>query len=156
VDAALIAHFFGSKRGLFDAAIEVPLKEDMPALVRFRTSDKEPVERLATLYVELWSTPEIAQALATIITEAAHDTSAARAMARFMFTWVGQPMIEELGLDQAELRMRLMVGFMGSVALQRQFDAKSMLAALTNDQIVALMVPIMRFILTNPLPPEWA
>ncbi|MDR2378179.1 MAG: TetR family transcriptional regulator [Bifidobacteriaceae bacterium] len=156
VDPALIAHFFNSKRGLFEAAIEVPLKADMPALVEFRTSDKDPVERLATMYVKLWETPAVAQALTAIILEAGHDMAAARAMARFMYTWVGEPLVSEMGVDHPELRLRLMVGFMGAIALQRQFDAQSMLARLSPAQVVALMTPTMRFILTNPLPGEVA
>jgi AcrR family transcriptional regulator len=152
VDPALIAHFFGSKRGLFDAAIQVPLTPELPAMVEFQTSAKEPVERLATMYVKLWETPEVAQALAAIILEAAHDAAAARAMARFMYTWVGEPLVRELGVDHPELRLRMVVGFMGAIALQRQFDADCMLAQLGPDQLVELMVPTMRFILTSPLP----
>ncbi|MDR0592952.1 MAG: hypothetical protein LBG60_06795 [Bifidobacteriaceae bacterium] len=126
----------------------------MPALVEFQTSDKEPVERLARLYIELWGTADVADALSAIILEAAHDANTARAMARFMYTWVGQPIIEELGVDHPELRLRLMVGFMGSVALQRRFDPRSLLAALSPEQVVAVIVPTMRFILTSPLPTE--
>jgi AcrR family transcriptional regulator len=153
VDPALIAHFFGSKRGLFEAAIEVPLNPDMPALIEFQTSQREPVERLAKLFLDLWDTPDVAEALSAIILEAAHRTSAAQAMARFMYTWVGQPITEELGVDHPQVRLRLMVGFIGAVALQRRFDPEAVLASLTPEQIVAVIVPTMRFILTNPLPP---
>ncbi|MDR2566904.1 MAG: hypothetical protein LBC97_12795 [Bifidobacteriaceae bacterium] len=104
------------------------------------------------MYVKLWETPEVAQALSAIVLEAAHDTAAARAMARFMYTWVGEPLVRELGSDHPELRLRMMVGFMGAIALQRQFDPNCMLASLGTDQLIELMVPTMRFILTHPLP----
>jgi AcrR family transcriptional regulator len=156
VDPALIAHFFGSKRGLFEAAIEVPLSPDTPALAEFRSSQGDPVERLAVMYVKLWDTPGVAQALSTIVLEAAHDTAAAKAMARFMYTWVGQPLVDELGTDHPELRLRMMVGFMAAIALQRRFDPESMFASLTQEQVVALMTPTMRFMMTSPLPQEFA
>jgi AcrR family transcriptional regulator len=152
VDPSLIFHFFGSKRGLFEAAIEVPLDPDMPALVEFRDSTEDPVRRLARMYFKLWGTPEVAQALSAIVIEAAHDPAAARAMARFMYTWVGGPLIAELGTDHPELRLRMMIGFMAAIALQRHFDANCMLAALDLGQVIALAEPTMRFILSNPLP----
>ncbi|MDR1187069.1 MAG: TetR/AcrR family transcriptional regulator [Bifidobacteriaceae bacterium] len=156
VDAKLIFHFFGSKRGLFDAATEVPLDPDMPALAEFRNSTEDPVRRLARMYFTLWGTDEVAQALSAIIIEAAHDPAAARAMARFMYTWVGGPLVEELGVDQPELRLRLMVGFMAAIALQRHFDPHCMLAALTLEQVVDLAEPTMRFVLASPLHQEAA
>jgi AcrR family transcriptional regulator len=152
VDAAMISYFFGSKRGLFQAAIEVPIRPDTPALVEFRTSDADAPERIARLFFTLWDTPAVADSLSAILLEAGLDSAAGQALRRFMFTYVGGPVIRELGADNPEIRLRMAVGFMAAIALQRRFDPACPLAALDREQVVALVTPTLRHIVTSPIP----
>jgi AcrR family transcriptional regulator len=156
VDPAMIPYFFGSKLGLFQAAIEVPVSPDTPAIKEFRESRAEAAERIARLFFTLWETPAIADALCAIVLEAGLNSTAAQALRRFMFTYVGGPVLREMGTDHPELRLRLAVGFMASIALQRRFDRSCPLAALDVEQVVALVTPTLRQITAAPIPEEAA
>ncbi|MDR2253369.1 MAG: TetR family transcriptional regulator [Bifidobacteriaceae bacterium] len=153
VDPAMIAYFFGSKAGLFQAAINVPISLDMPAMVEFRSSQAEPAERIARLFFSLWGDPPVAQALTAIILEAGLNSAAGQALRRFMFAYVGGPIVRELKVGDQELRLRLAVGLMLSVALQRRFDRACVFAHLTSRQLVEVVTPLLRHILTAPMPP---
>ncbi|MDR1392921.1 MAG: TetR family transcriptional regulator [Bifidobacteriaceae bacterium] len=152
VDPAMIAYFFGSKAGLFQAAIRVPISLNMPAMIEFRASNAEPAERVARFFFSLWADPPVAQALTAIILEAGINSAAGRALRHFMWAYVGGPIMQQAKADNPEVRLRMAVGLMGGVALQRRFDRGSVLAALTLDQVVAVVGPTLRHILTAPLP----
>jgi AcrR family transcriptional regulator len=154
VDPALINYFFGSKAGLFQAAIDIPISLDMPAMVEFRSSKLPPAERTARFFFSLWDDPSVAQALSAMILEAGINSLAGKALRRFMFAYVGGPVVRELSCDHPETRLRMAVGLMGSVALQRRFDSSSTLTALSVDQVVKLVAPSVLHILTSPLPDD--
>ncbi|MDR2381092.1 MAG: TetR family transcriptional regulator [Bifidobacteriaceae bacterium] len=153
VDPAMIHYFFGSKEGLFQAAIEIPISLDMPAMVDFRRSTADGATRIARLFIALWEDPAVAQALSSMLLEAGLQSHAAQALRRFMVTYVGNPVLRQMGADDhPETRLRLVVGLMASVAIQRRFDRSSSLAALNVDQTVDLIAPLVRHIMQVPLP----
>ncbi|MDR2452958.1 MAG: TetR family transcriptional regulator [Bifidobacteriaceae bacterium] len=156
VDVAMIGYFFGSKQGLFQAAIDVPISLDMPAMVELRQGRAEPAERIARFFFTLWESPELADALCAIVLEAGLNSTAARALRRFMFTHVGVPLLRELGGDQPEVRLRQIVGFMAAIALQRRFDRACLLAPLSVEELVALVAPTIRHLAAMPIPPQVA
>jgi hypothetical protein len=73
-----------------------------------------------------------------------------------MFAYVGGPLLRELGSDHPELRLRQIMGFMASLALQRRFDRSCLLVPLSIDQLVELVAPTVRHLATAPIPPAVA
>lgn len=154
VDPALVMHFFGSKDGLFDAAIRagaVPLYRLMEAL----EGDTEGLgERLVAHYLSLWEDPHHGPRLRAVMNAATTSPAAAAMLKEFVTRDVLHPIATRLGIDHAEVRGTLAGSQLIGIAFARYVLEAEPLAALGRDQLIRCVGSSIQRYLTGDLPLE--
>ncbi|MEV0583147.1 TetR family transcriptional regulator [Nonomuraea sp. NPDC050310] len=149
VDPALVMHFFGTKDGLFDAAIKggaMPIRQLQAAL------DGDPGqlgERLITRYLELWSDPEQGPLMLAVITAATSTPAAAELLKELMRGELLRPLIERLGADHPEERAVLAATQLLGLAVLRYVIRIEPLASMPAPALVASVGPTLQRYLTG-------
>ncbi|MEV0150560.1 MULTISPECIES: TetR family transcriptional regulator [unclassified Nonomuraea] len=151
VDPALVLQFFGSKDGLFDAALRAdPPTRPLTELVRDVDVDHLG-ERLARRYLELWEAPDTGARLLAVVRGASASPSASAMVAAFMTDEVMLPLARAIGTDRAELRANLTGAHLLGVATARYVLKVEPLASLDREALVAILAPLVRHHLTGDL-----
>lgn len=83
VDVALVPYYFGNKRGLFLAAMELPVDPAELVAAAARGPREELGQRLATTFLTTWDSPESGPALQGFLRSAVVDEYAAQAFGEF-------------------------------------------------------------------------
>ncbi|TDD24632.1 TetR family transcriptional regulator [Nonomuraea diastatica] len=150
VDPALVMHFFGSKDGLFDAAI----KKSLPValLVEAMEGDEEHLaERLVTRYLELWEDPSHGPALAAVLHAAAATPAAADLLKELMRKDLLTPLAGRLSRDHPEVRGLFAASQMIGVAMMRYILKVEPLASMPAPLVAATVTPVIQRYLTGEL-----
>ncbi|GAA0360794.1 TetR family transcriptional regulator [Microbispora corallina] len=152
VDPALVMHFFGSKDGLFEAAIragEIPLG----LLVEAFEGDPGGLgERLVSRYVALWEDQVHGPRLRAVMSAAASSPAAAAMLKEFVTQKVLLPMTRRLGVERADTRGILAGAQLIGVAFARYVLEIEPLAKLGRDELVRCVAPAIQRYLTGDLP----
>jgi AcrR family transcriptional regulator len=106
VDPALVLHYFGSKAGVFRAAVEFPVDpaEFIPRLLEPGLDGLG--ERLVTFFLATWDSPAGSPLLALIRSVVTNETAAAL-LRDFVSREVLARLAEAIELDQPQLRASL-------------------------------------------------
>lgn len=157
VDPALVHHYFGTKDGLFRAALEIPLEpEAVLAQVFAFGADRAP-ERLVRTMLGLWDDPETGASLASFLRTAV-ATEESALMAREFFTGVvlraAASRMRHLEPGEVEIRVSLVFSQMIGLLLTRRILRIDPIAARSAEELVALVTPtVARYLLDDlPLP----
>jgi AcrR family transcriptional regulator len=133
VDQALIAHYFGSKRGLFSSALSgahvwdgLPERSDA-ATVR----DSQTGERLVSTFLERWDTEAGPSALATLLRAAGSDEVAQRLLGLTVVDSIMTPAVGALSahVDLPRLRVELIAAQLLGLAWLRYVERREPLAS---------------------------
>lgn len=84
VDVALISYYFGSKQGLFAAAMTLPVS---PASVLSQVLSGDPnrmAEQVVAAVIATWDDPELGEPLKALITAAIQDATVLRALREYV------------------------------------------------------------------------
>ena len=156
VDPALVIHFFKSKAGLFEAAMELPFvpAEVFPALVRGDPS--EIGKRFVRFFLQMWDTQPALDRFLGLVRAAVSEEAAAAALRGYVVEEVFAPLARLLRLPQPELRAALVASQLTGLAFARYVMRIEVLQAATADDLVALVGPAIQAYLSPslPLPPE--
>ena len=150
VDQRLITHFFGSKHGLFLAAMELPVD---PA--RFVADVTAPGidglgERLAGRWVVLWDSPE-GRRLVGLLRSAITNEGAARMVREVFVRVVLRQLVRSLKLDDADRRANFVASQLFGIAIVRYVLRLQPVAAMAPDEIARWMGPtIQRYLRGKP------
>lgn len=149
VDPALVMQQFGSKQGLFDAAMELPF--DAPAMVaRVTDGPRTKIgERLVTEFLALWDDPEIGPQMVGLLRSATSDREAAELMRRVIGGRLMAPVARAAGLDEADLRAQLVWSQMVGLGMARYVLRLEPLAAAPASEVVAWLAPTVQRYLTG-------
>ncbi|MFJ2031599.1 TetR family transcriptional regulator [Streptosporangium sp. NPDC087985] len=151
VDPALVLHFFGSKDGLFAAALRTdPPTGDLVALAH--SGDPTDLgQRLTRRYLELWEEPQTGNRLLAIVRGASATPSASAMIAAFMTDEVMLPIANSIGSEQPELRANLTGAQLLGIATARYVLRVEPLASLDRNALVACLAPVVQHYLTGDL-----
>jgi len=151
VDPALVHHYFGTKEGLFTAAMELPVD---PASMVPSVIGPGPVgvgERLVRMFLTVWDSPAgRAPLLALIRSAVTHEASAAM-LRQFLTRAVFGRVVAGLDVDRRELRASLVASQMVGLAVTRYILRLEPLASAPPDVVVAMIAPTVQRYLTAPL-----
>jgi AcrR family transcriptional regulator len=86
VDVALIAYWFGSKEGVFTAAMDVPVDPAAIIEAAFADGAERAGPRLVGMFIDLWEGPETGPAMLTMFRSAATHEASRRALSEFAQT----------------------------------------------------------------------
>ncbi|WP_424528797.1 TetR family transcriptional regulator [Sphaerisporangium viridialbum] len=151
VDPALVIHFFGTKDGLFEAAIRghgMPLRQISEVV----GGDPDRLgERLARRYLSLWEDPATGAWLHAILHAVSASETASAMLKEFMTEEVLRPIAKDLGMDNAETRAILAGSHLIGIGLTRYVLRVEAIASLPADTVVAAVGPTLQHYFTGDL-----
>ena len=152
VDPALVLHFFGSKDGLFEAAVELPL--DPATVVQgLLAGDRDGLgERIVRTFLGVWDgTPGQGPMLAMLRSAVSHAEAAAM-LRELLLRVILLPVARGAGGDNPERRAGLLASQVAGLAVTRYVLAIEPLASATADELAPLIGPTLQRYLTGDLP----
>jgi AcrR family transcriptional regulator len=151
VDAALVVHFFGNKATLLGEAIDWPFDPDveMPKLL---VDGRRHVGRhIVALVVDTWDAEGTRDPILTLLRAATTEPKAAEMLGVFMRTRLFAPLMEQLGVDRAELRTSLAASQLVGMGLARHVLRVEPLASAKPADVVDWYGPTLQRYLTGKL-----
>ncbi len=151
VDPRLVLHYFGSKRGLFLEAVELPVDPSLVISRVFRGEQGTIGERVAELVLAVLDDPTSRQALMGILRSAVSDPEAAGLVRELLSERLLLPIAREVGADQPELRASLVAAQITGLAVARHVVGIEPIASASHETLVAALAPA----LTHYLQGAW-
>jgi AcrR family transcriptional regulator len=151
VDQKLIAHFFGSKRQLFVAAVGLPFNpgEVLPEIL---AGDADSIgERLAAFLVDVLEQPELHRRLTGVVRAAASEPEVARMLREFLTRELFGPAAEILGTEDGPFRANLVGSQIVGLVMARYVIAIDPLASMPPNAVAAAVAPTLERYLLGPL-----
>lgn len=151
VDPALVHHYFGSKRELFVATVELPF--DPPDIVgaAVRGDPGTAGERMARQLLGAWGTEQGEAQMQSLLRSALTDEHVLRMVREFMLETVLSPVVAELAPDRQRLRAALLASQVVGLAMVRHVARLEPLASAGTDTVVAAVAPTLQRYLTGDL-----
>ena len=146
VNPALVHHFFGSKEQVFVAALDVPVTPSTIIELITQGPRDEIGERVVRLFLRLWASPETSQTFHALVRSVAGSEQIASLMRQFLEQAVVAPVSAELGLPP--LRMTGAAAQAFGLAMARYVIRIEPLASATDDEVVALVAPVLQYYFT--------
>jgi AcrR family transcriptional regulator len=149
VDPALVLHYYGSKEGVFQAAVEFPIDpaEFIPRLLEPGLDGLG--ERLTRFFIDTWDSPTGRPLLALIRSVVANE-SAAALMRDFVSRAVLGRVARALDLDRPQLRASLAASQLVGVAMVRYVVRLEPLASASAAEVAAWLGPTLQRYFTDP------
>jgi AcrR family transcriptional regulator len=149
VDPALVLHYYGSKDGVFQAAVEFPIDpaEFIPRLLEPGLDGLG--ERLTRFFIETWDSPTGRPLLALIRSVVANEGAAAL-MRDFVSRAVLGRVAQALDLDHPQLRASLAASQLVGVAMLRYVVRVEPLASASAVEVSAWLGPTLQRYFTDP------
>ena len=152
VDPALLHHHFGTKHDLFLAAMRLPV--DPTDIVRgILAGDPDQLgARVVGTFLTVWDSPA-GGVLAGMVRSAVSHEPSSRMLSEFMASSVLAPVVKELGVDDAKLRVTYVASQLFGLALARYVLRLEPLASAKRDRVVSDIAPTIQRYLTEPFRP---
>jgi AcrR family transcriptional regulator len=144
VDAALVHYFFGSKDGLFVAAMELPFR---PAEVIGPLLDDGVAglgERIVRRLLGVWDEPDNRAALLAIVHGASAHPGAAAALREFITREIVGRIAGAVEADRPALRANLVASQVMGLIAARYIAQVEPLASLAAEDVVPLVAPTLQ------------
>jgi AcrR family transcriptional regulator len=151
VDVALISYFFGSKRGLFGAALG--LAANPADLLRAALpGDRATMpERVLRTLLTTWDDPVHGPRLRVLATTVAQEPEFARMFRELVQREMTEQMAEYVGAADAPARAAVFTTQLAGVIFARYVLALEPIASLPADELVRHLVPGLRAVLYGPV-----
>ena len=151
VDPSLVLHFFGSKDGLFEAALELPVD---PAILVAGLLEGDPGglgERVVRTFLAVWdASPGQGPMLAMLRSAVSHE-DAADLLRELLLKAILLPLARGAGADDPELRAALLASQLVGLAVTRYVLRLPPVAAASADELAPLYGPTVERYLTGTL-----
>jgi AcrR family transcriptional regulator len=151
VDAALVAHFFGSKQQLFVAVVELPFEPAELVTAVLGGDRRTAGERLARFIATMLENPQARRRITGLVRAAASEPEAARMVRELITREVFTPLAEALGAEDAPFRANLVGSQVVGLVMARYVVRVEPLAAASAETVVAAIGPTLQRYLTEPL-----
>jgi len=152
VDVALISYYFGSKRGLFGAVMELAVS---PPAVLDAALEGDPArlpERLVAAVTAAWDDPRTGPPLRTLVTAALQEPAGQRALVEFLEREVITRLADRLGGPRATDRATAAVTTIAGLVFTRYLLALPSIADASRNQLIRDLAPAIRAGLTGSTP----
>ena len=151
VDPGMVRHFFGSKAGLFQAAMQLPVdfERAVPALLAGGLDGIG--ERLVRFFLSIFEAPADRSPFITLIRSAVSHEESARMFREFLTEALVGRVAAALDRPSAELRATFVGSQMAGLALLRYVIGVEPLASADAETVVAAIAPTVQRYLTGDL-----
>ncbi|MGQ0841395.1 TetR/AcrR family transcriptional regulator [Actinokineospora sp.] len=146
VNPALIHHFFGTKEQVFVAALNLPANPAVLVETILDGPREQAGERLLRLFLALWTAPEPSRAFLALVRSVSTNERAATMLREFVETAILARVAE--ALDVPKLRATGLAAQLIGLAMVRYVVRVEPLASATDDEVVALVAPVLQHYLT--------
>jgi len=150
VDVALVSYHYGSKRGLFGAALELPANPPQLIAEALEGPMNTLPERLLRTVLAAWGDPERGPALRALAHGALFDPEVSRLFREMAEREMIGRIAERLGGPDASSRAALAASQVAGMIFLRYVLQLEPLASLPPDELVARMLPPLRSALSGP------
>lgn len=153
VDAALINHYFGSKRELFLATVQMPIDPTV-LIAQVSAGDLDGLgHRIVAAITGAWESPA-QPALLAVVRSALSDAGAARMMREFLMSEIISRVLQRADVpsDESELRGGLVASQVLGMVIARYLLRLEPLASMGRDQLIAAIGPTVQHYITGELP----
>jgi AcrR family transcriptional regulator len=148
VDPALVLHYFGSKEGVFRAAMDFPI-DPAEFIPRLLAPGLDGVgERLTRFFINTWDSPA-GQPLLGLIRSVVGNETAAALLREFISREVLGRLAKALEVDQPQLRASLAASSLIGLAMIRYVVKVEPLASATSGQVSRWVGPAIQRYLTD-------
>ena len=154
VDQRLITHFFGSKHGVFVAAMTLPVDPSEIVAAVTAPGIGGLGERLARQWVMLWDSAD-GRHLVGLLRSAITNEGAARMMREVFVHLVLQQLVRALDIDTADRRANFVASQLFGLALVRYVLRLKPVVAMSPDEIARWIGPTMQRYLEYPAPEKY-
>jgi AcrR family transcriptional regulator len=151
VDPALVHHYFGTKQGLFVAAVQLPVNpiEHLSAVL---ADDHEQVgERLIGVFLTVWDHAVDQSPLLALVRSAVGDEQAAAMLREFITEEILGQIARRLGSPDARLRATLVGSQLIGLMMARYVIRVEPLASAPAAQVAAAVGPTLQRYLTGDI-----
>ncbi len=152
VDVALVSYFFGSKRGLFGAALALTANPPELLLAALPGDPVSLPERVLAALVGAWDDPQQGGPLRVLVTAAVQDPEVARLLTDAFEHEMVDRVADHIGGPYARYRAGTFVAQLAGLVFTRYVLRLEPLASMTADEIVRHFAPGLRAALHGPLP----
>jgi AcrR family transcriptional regulator len=151
VDPALVHHYFGTKEALFISAMQFPV-EPAKLIPEILAEGVDHVgERLVRTLLRIWGNPATREPALALVRSAVTHEAAASMVRQFVSRALVRRVAAELDLPEAQLRVSLIASHIVGLALLRYVIRVEPLAGASDDEVVALVAPVLQRYLTAPI-----
>jgi AcrR family transcriptional regulator len=152
VDAALVIHFFGSKDGLFVAAMEWPF-DFAEAVEQIVTGPRSRMgRRLADFFLSVWDQPGEREPVLGLLRAATTSPTAAELLRDQLGRRLLLPIAGYVDGPDAALRLTLCGSQLVGLGIARYIVRLEPLASLSAEEAAAAIAPTLQRYLTGPSP----
>ena len=152
VDAALVSYFFGSKKGLFGAALALPANP--PELLRGRwPATRRPCRNACSrALLRAWDDPVQGGPLRAMVAAAVQDPELARLLKEVLEREMIDRIAEHIGGADARYRAGAFASQLAGVVFARYLLRLDPVASMTVDELTRYLAPGLRAALHGPRP----
>ena len=150
VDPRLVLHYFGSKRGLFLEAVELPIDASLVVSQAIRGESGTVGERVAILVLSVLDEPAPRQVLMGILRAAVTDAEAAGLVRDLLSERLLAPIAREVAADQPELRATMVASQIVGLTVARHVVGLDPIASASRETLVAALAPVITHYLEGP------
>lgn len=151
VDPALIAHFFGSKAGLFLAVVRWPLEPSEVTAAVLAGNRDSVGRRLASMFIEHWGAVERRSPIIALVVAATADPAAALLLRTFLLERLLLPVLDALEVDQRTLRAGLISAQLTGLGLSRYVLGVVGPEQVSDEEVIDALAPTLQRYCTEPL-----
>lgn len=151
VDPALVHHFFGSKEGLFGAAMELPFDPAVVVAGLLEGGTDGLGERIVRTFLEVWDGTSGQGPLLALLRSAVTDEKAASSLRAFLSRVLLTPLARAASADRPEMRAGLVGSQMVGLAVARYVVRLDPVASADPDDLAPAVGPTLDRYLTGPL-----
>ena len=151
VDVALISHFFGSKAGLFAAAVDWPFDPEEGVAWILEGGRRTVGRRMAEFFFHHWRVPEKRGTILALFQAAITDATAAALLREFFTDELFVPLLTQLKVDQVALRAGLMGSHLQGLGFSRYVLHQMPPEEIDDETIIAAIAPTLQRYATGKL-----
>lgn len=142
VDPALLVHYFGTKEGLFVAALQLYMRPSELFSDLETLSITEASERIVRRYLFMLDQSRTRDAVLALVRSAVSNEHAATMLREFVAEEIVELIAKVTSRPDARLRASLVAAQLVGIAMLRHVVRVDALVAAANDEIVSLVAPV--------------
>lgn len=150
VDPALVHHYFGTKRDLFMAALEVPVDPREVLTPVIAAGPDSAGEGIVRAMLSVWDDPDRRLPLVAMVRNLVDPSAPNLFQESFLQVVIG-PVLVDLGIDDVARRLPFVASQLVGLIVLRYVLAVEPMASLPAEEVVATVGPTVQRYLTGPL-----